>query len=174
MEIPHFIFKAGPQLTGGRGSRGHDAPSAHGSSLGFLSKIAKRRRSYCENSRNRAWMTLNSHLVKAVQVQLKLKLSSTWTHLAFDLSSNSSIMNDSVVICTKYFVSVYPPVIHPICFEASPPLGVSGWHWRGGMSRAADFAFQKLSWHRLFHRNPSYLFAEIGVILVGGIDDAAA
>ena len=65
-------------------------------------------------------MTLNSHLVKAVQVQLKLKLSSTWTQLEFDLSSNSSIMNDSVVICTKYLVSVYPPVIHPICFEASP------------------------------------------------------
>ena len=39
---------------------------------------------------------------------------------ALKLSSNSSIMNDSVVICTKYFVSVYPPVIHPICFEASP------------------------------------------------------
>ena len=93
---------------------------------------------------------------------------------ALKLSSNSSIMNDSVVICTKYLVSVCPPVIHPICFEASPPLGDSGWNWRGGMSRAADFAFQKLSWHRLFHRNPSYLFAEIGVILVGGIDDAAS
>lgn len=34
---------------------------------------------------NRAWMTLNSHLVKAVQVQLKLKLSSTWTQLMASL-----------------------------------------------------------------------------------------
>ena len=59
---------------------------------------------------------------------------------ALKLSSNSSIMNDSVVMCTKYLVSVYLPVIHPICFEASPPLGDSGWNWRGGMSRAADFA----------------------------------
>ena len=77
---------------------------------------------------------------ESARSQVESKLSSTWTQLEFDLSSNSSIMNDSVVICTKYLVSVCPPVIHPICFEASPPLGDSGWNWRGGMSRAADFA----------------------------------
>ena len=84
------------------------------------------------------WETV--HPIREATHVCRIVSESARSQVEFDLSSNSSIMNDSAVICTKYLVSVCPPVIHPICFEASPPLGDSGWNWRGGMSRAADFA----------------------------------